>query len=255
MVSNTPWVYIDPPVAEPYRHGLFDAAPVLSQPDTDDGVHWQYGCIEFESLMTYMSATYPGGLNDVNGAGGVKVLPACAGVVRASAFAIYGGVQAGSLGHTAAEWTARARSIVELSGQHAVESALWTGTAGAAPAFNAAATPYVLPAQSANTAMNAVDMVTGIAMAEAYLQQRYAGRGIIHAPRQAAAYLEYLQQIKRQEDRPEQLTTKLGNRFAFGAGYDGTGPGAAAPPAATLSNQYMWMYVTGAVMVLSLIHI
>lgn len=240
-----PFVYTQPPVVEPYRHGLFDAAPVVPQPNT----HWEYGGIEFESLACYLTQAYPGGLTDVNGSGGTKTLPVCFGVTQASAFSIFGGVATGSLGHTPEEWRERAVGIVELAGQHAVESALWTGQAGALPALNAAATPLVIAGQ-ANTTAAAVDMVTAVALMEKYLGANYAGRGVIHAPRTAVAYMEWLQQIKHEDDRPEQLTTKLGTRFAFGAGYDGTGPSAVAPPAATTANQYFWMYVTGQVMLL-----
>lgn len=239
-----PFVYVEPPVVEPYRHGLFDAAPVVEQTSP----HWEYGGIEFESLACYLSATYPGGLNDINGAGGTKTLPACNGVTQASAFAIYGGVATGSLGHTPEQWRARAVNIVELAGQHAVESALWTGSANALPALNDAATPKVITGQ-ANTTSGAVDMVTGLALAEKYLTDNYAGRGVIHAPRIAAPFFAFQQQIKFEPDQPDRYTTALGTRFAFGGGYDGTGPSAAAPPAADTSR-YFWMYVTGAVMIL-----
>ncbi len=242
---DTPYVYTEPPVTEPYLHGLLSVA----QEVTPDDVHWQYGGIEFESLAAYMSSTYPGGLTDINGSGGAKVLPACMGATRAAAFAIYGGVATGSLGHNEndnAYWTDRARRIVELAGQHSVETAFWTGSAGAKPALNDAATPLILPGQ-ANTAIGAVPLVYAVGKMEKYLTDHYAGRGLIHGTRDMAAPLDAMQQIKTDPNNDAVLETHLGTKLVFGGGYDGTGPGALTPPADANGVTYSWMYATGQV--------
>jgi hypothetical protein len=226
-----PFVYIEPPTVTPYRHGLFDVAREIKT----DRPNWQYGGVEWESLASYLSVTYPGGLNDVNGSGGAKVLPACAGVTQASAFGVFGGVAAGSLGHTEQEWVDRSRAILELSAQHAVESALWTGSGGGGPALNAAGTAKILTGQP-NTVGGAVDMVTGLALAEKWLTDTYAGRGQIHAPRWTAPYLAQLQQVRQDRTDPELIVTVLDTKLAFGGGYDGTGPAAVAPPGATYTG-------------------
>lgn len=248
-----PFVYVEPPTPEPYRHGLLDAALEVSPATIADGDrHWQYGGVEWQSLASYRSATYPGGLADVGGAGGPKVLPACLSPAQAIPFVVYGGVQAGALGHNENDnqwWTDRARRIVDLSGQFSAEQALWTGVAGAAPALNDAATPLAITGQADTTAA-AVDLITGVAVLEGYLAQNYAGRGIIHAPRGAAPHLAAVRQVTRDPDNQHVLTTTLGTRWAFGAGYDGTGPGAAAPPASASGLGYFWMYVTGQVLVI-----
>ena len=231
-----PYVYIQPPAVEPYWGGLLDACPVVPQTDT----HWEYGGVEFESLACYLAASYPGGLNDLNGAGGVKVLPACLGTTQASAFAIYGGVATGSLGHNEnnnAYWTERAHRIVELAGPRAVSSALWTGSGGGAPSLNAASTPLVLAAQAPGSTGEAVDIVTGVGACEKWLVDNYAGRGMIHLPRWLAPFLAQLQLMDRDPDNPRGLITKLGTKLVFGGGYDGTGPGAMARPGATYTGQ------------------
>lgn len=243
-----PYVYTEPPVVEPYLHGLLGAATEIT-PTAADDPHWRYGGIEFESLAAYPVSTYAGGMNTTAGSGGTKVLSACLGSSKASAFTVYGGVVAGSVGHNdngSAYWTDRARRIVELSAQHAVELALWTGSGGGAPALNAATTPLIISGQ-ANTTTGAVDLLNGLSVAEQYLADHYAGRGIIHAPRGLAPYLQALRQVQRDPDNDHVLTTALGTKYAFGGGYDGTGPGAVAAPAAASGVRYFWLYATGQV--------
>lgn len=232
----TPYVFIDPPVVEPYRHGLFSHAVPLTIPENE---HWEYGGVEWESLAAYKSAIYPGGLSDVNGAGGAKVLPACMGVTQATPFAVYGGVATGSLGHNEngnAYWTDRARRIVELSAQWSVENALWTGGGGALPKLNDAATPKIIAGQT-NTTDGAVDLVAGLSAIATWLGNNYAGRGFIHAPRGVAAYAAQLQLLKEDPDDPKNWETPTGAHWVFGAGYDNTGPGAVAVPGTTYTGQ------------------
>lgn len=238
-----PYIFIDPPVVRPYKHGLFDVATPL-KPEATAGretmpSNWEYGGVEWESLACYRSAQYPGGLNDVNGAGGAKTLPACMGVTQANAFAVYGGVKSGSLGHNQndnAYWVERARRIVELNAQYSVENALWTGAAGSGNGLNAAGTPKVVTGQGTTTDQ-AVDLVYGLAAASVWLAQNYAGRGVIHAPRNIAAYAAYLQLLKEDTDRPGRWETPSGMKWCFGGGYDGSGPGAAAAPGVTYTGQ------------------
>lgn len=231
-----PFVYIEPPPVDRYWGGLLDAALPIEQPST----HWEFGGVEFESLACYMSQTYPGGLNDINGAGGAKILPACMGVTQASAFAIYGGVSTGSLGHNEngnSYWTERARRIVELAGPRSVSAALWTGSGGGAPALNSATTPLVLAGQAAGDVAAAVDLVTAIGACEQWLVNNYAGRGMIHLPRFLAPFLAQLQLVKPDPDNPRVIVTTLGTKCVFGGGYDGSGPGAIARPGATYTGQ------------------
>lgn len=246
-----PYVYIEPPVVEPYQHGLLAAAAEITPANLGDGTHWTYGGVEWQSIAAFLTTAYPGALHDAAGAGGAKVLPVCTDTTKAGAFAVYGGVAAGSVGRSEddhAWWLDRARRIVELAGQYSVEAELWAGGAGSGVALNAAGTPLAISGQ-ANTTVGAVDLVTAIAALEAYLAANYRGRGIIHAPRHAAPHLAQLQQIKHDPDNPAVLTTPLGTRFSFGAGYDGSGPAAVAPPASPAGLGYFYMYCTGAVVV------
>lgn len=83
-----------------------------------------------------------------------------------------------------------------------------------------------------------VSLARGLGLLEAHLGASYGGIGVVHAPRQVAAHAASAQLITTE---PGRLTTVLGNRWAFGAGYANTGPDGTPAAAGTA-----WLVVTGA---------
>jgi hypothetical protein len=224
-----PLLYVAAPVVEPYRYGLFGAA----QPIEGDDLHWQLG-VEWEPLACYAANFYLAGLRCSTGVGDpAKALPAGEPTTKAHPFAVYAGMECGSVGYDHdGSYQQRARTILELAGQHAAEAALWTGAGGNSGPMNAATTPIVQAAAS--------DLTTAIGVLEDWLADHYSGVGVIHAKRGVNAHARRHHQTVRDPANPEALTTGLGTRWVFGGGYDGTGPAAVAPAAGQT-----WIYATG----------
>lgn len=229
-----PLVYIEPPDVDPHRFGLFGAA----QPLTGVDEHWLYGGVEFESLACYEAAFYPMGVGMDGGAGGSKTLPDGAGTTTAHPFTVYAGILCGSVGYTADQYRARALRVLELSGQSAAETALWTGAGGNLPGLNG--TGY---AQTPNGS-TAVSIVDALGILEDWLGQNYNGSGVIHATRRTVVKAASQRLVRHDPDTPvDLLMTPVGSRWIGGAGYDGTGPAAVAP-----GTGNAWMYATGQIM-------
>lgn len=242
MPAVQPYLYIDPPEVEPYKFGLFGATQeltdgILTRYDANGNVHWIIGGVEWESLAAYSAHTYPVGIGQFGGLGGTKSLPGALSITRALPFAVYGGVVCGSVGYTREQWNERALRILELSGQHAAENALWTGAGGNTPALNAAGTTDV-------TGGTATDLVTALGLLENWLADNYNGVGAIHAKRRVANVGSAKRQVKWDRDNPDALVTPVGTRWVFGGGYDGTGPAAVAP-----GTNKTWIYATGQVVI------
>lgn len=241
MPTTQPYLYIDPIDVEPYEYGLFGATQeltdgILTKYDANGNQHWIIGGVEWESLASYTAHVYPVGVGEFGGAGGTKALGGGNGMSRALPFAVYGGVVCGSVGYTREQWNERALRILELSGQRAAENALWTGAGGNLPALNATGTTDV-------TGGVATDITTAVGLLENWLGTNYAGRGNLHAMRNVAGLASKNRQTHRDQDNPvPSLVTTLGTRWVFGAGYDGTGPAAAAP-----GTGKTWIYATGQV--------
>jgi hypothetical protein len=162
-----------------------------------------------------------------------KALPSGAATTKAHPFAVYAGMECGSVGYDhEGAYQERARTILELAGQHAAESALWTGAGGNTGPMNAAATPIVSASPTSLTA--------AVGALEDWLADHYSGVGVIHAKRGVNAFARRAHLTVRDPGNPEALTTGLGTRWVFGGGYNGTGPAAVAPAA----NQG-WIYATG----------
>jgi hypothetical protein len=231
-----PYVYIEPPDIEERPFGLFHAATPLTGVDG----HWEYGGIEFDSLGGYQGQFYPVGINAAGGAGGSKTLPSANPRTHALPFAVYAGIECGVVGYTAAEHEARALRVLELSGQHAAENALWTGGGGNAPGLNASTT--TIPTGGAT----ASKVSTALRILEDWLGDNYNGRGFIHAKRGVSAIAGSAHLVKDTYDLdPRVVSTPGGTRWIFGAGYDGTGPNAVVPSAGQT-----WIYATGGVVLL-----
>jgi hypothetical protein len=162
-----------------------------------------------------------------------KALPAGAATTKAHPFAVYAGMACGTVGYDhEGAYQERARTILELAGQHAAEAALWTGAGGNTGPLNAASTPVV--------SGTATDLTVALGALEDWLADHYSGVGVIHAKRGVNAFARRDHLTVRDSGNPEALTTGLGTRWVFGGGYDGTGPNAVAPAAGKT-----WIYATG----------
>lgn len=162
-----------------------------------------------------------------------KALPPGSTTTKGSPFGVYAGMECGTVGydHDGA-YAQRARTILELAGQHASEAALWTGAGGNTNKLNAAATPTVVGTHAS--------IVRAVGALEKWLADHYSGVGLIHATREVAAVAANHRLVHPDPSNPDALVTPLGTRWVFGGGYDGTGPSAAAPAAGD-----SWIYATG----------
>lgn len=229
MPTVTPELLVEAPPVTPYQYGL---AAVAVPADTGDP-HWANGVI-YEPIATYEPGVLPGGC--YSGVRPAVALSGGAGVVSGLPFAAYAGVDCKAVGYDEAFILARARAILQLGWQHAAEVALWTGggVTGLAPVLNGASV-------ATTVGSGAVSITDAVALLEAYMASNYLGTAVFHAPRGLAAYAQRYRQIV---ERVGKLQTVLGSSWVFGGGYDGTGPGDAAPASNTL-----WMYATGLVTV------
>jgi hypothetical protein len=247
MPTVQPRVYIDPPEVEPYQHGLFGVAreltdAILTKYDDSGRAHWQYGGVEWDSLASYLAAFYAMGVGLTGGAGGTKAFGAPLATASMQPFAVYAGIICGSQGRAAPEYNERALRALEYAAQRAVEAALWSGSGGQTPSLNITGTTDLTP-----TPGTSVDVVRGLGLLENYLGSNYGGRGVIHA-RRAVSALAANHHLVKSERAPladrDVLVTPAGSRWLFGAGYDGTGPAAAAPAAGNT-----WLYASGEVLI------
>ena len=161
-------------------------------------------------------------------AGGEKLVGEAAVRVAATPFLVYG-VETCLLGLSFDEQVQRARQRLALVEQPAVERAFWTGEQGNTPAL-ATSDPEIL-------SDDAVDLVTGLSLAEGWLGNQGSYAGTFHITRAAAAVVDSNGVVSRNGSRAESL---LGNVWVFGSGYPRTGPvGSAAP-----TDSQAWMFVT-----------
>lgn len=228
---------IDPPDVEPYDYGLLGIVD-----DIPWDPHYAAAGAQWESLASYVSQMYPVGVTQFGGAGGTKTWQTYAGVTKAWPFAAYTGISCGSIGHTPAEFEARALKVLELSEQHAAERALWAGGSGNTPNLNLATGSG--GATDLTPAGTAQELTVGLGLLENWLADNYSGKGNVHARRAIAGTAAKKHLLRDVPDSPKPgWQTPVGTRWVFGGGYDGTGPAAAAPTATTT-----WVYITGAIL-------
>jgi hypothetical protein len=229
-----PLLYVEAPVVAPYDFGLFGAFPPL-EPVGDD--HWQLG-VEWEPLAGFAVQSYKAGL--ICAAEGAKVLPLGVGTTKATPYSVYAGMECGTVGYDSGRSQSavdRARTILELAGQHAAEANLWTGAGGGTPALNAVGVATTI--SGAGT-----PIISAIRLLEDWVADRYAAKAVIHVKRGVSAALANAHLIVRDPANPNAWMTAMGTRVVFGGGYDGSGPSAVAAAAGT-----SWAYVTGQIVV------
>jgi hypothetical protein len=168
---------------------------------------------------------------------GAKTFTGIETAVSGAPFAVYSSYTCGSIGFSFDEVRQRVVTRLQLQEQRAVEKRLWQGdtTQGITGLFRNAAN-----LGSASCATEAIQIL------EQALADNAIVGGLIHARPGMVAHLAVAMQLDRGVNNKTSRVwmTPLGTPYAFGQGYDGSGP---TGQAATASNE--WMYATGRVLV------
>jgi hypothetical protein len=218
---------IDAPPSAERRYGLFDAATVVDRlPD-----RWAAAGVQFPELdCGGMVLEYDAEC----GTAPVKAFEEGAAFTGGDPYWLYSAYRCGTVGTTAQEAADRVRRRLAGGEQTAVEAIVWTGGADANdPALTTAGATVVTPlAPGAGTALAAI---------EARFYAEYGYRGVLHVNTEAHAALnDYVDR----RGGAGVLTTELGTRVSYGAGYGITGPGGVAPAAG-----FVWAFMTAPVTV------
>lgn len=219
---------IETPPAGPQRYGLFNAATVLD----DLSAPLMRAGAQFAELDC------GGPVNEYDAACGtapVKTFTEGTGFTGGDPYWLYSALRCGTVGTTATEVADRVRRTLLGGEQTAVEDVVWTGGAyGNDPALTTApgVTVVTPPAPGAGAALAAL---------EASFYAAYGYQGVIHVNTAAHGALnDYVDP----RGGAGVLTTELGTRVAYGAGYGIDGPGGAAPAAG-----FVWAFMTAPVTV------
>lgn len=224
IVSNAQ--LIETPAPGTLRYGLFNAATVLDNLDTRlmaAGAQWaELDCggvvNEYDAQCgTAVEKEFTEGL----------------GYFGADPYWLYSAQRCGTVGRTPAEITDAVRRTFAGGEQTAVENVVWTGGLfGTDPALTTSASVIVTPlAPGAGAALAAL---------EASFYAAYGYVGTLHVNTAAHGALnDYVDP----RGGAGVLTTELGTRVAYGAGYGITGPGG-EPPAAGFVWAFMTPHVT-----------
>lgn len=220
------YVTVPGPVRVPHRFGLFSAVPVVDVTDSHAlmGVQWEP-----------LTCASPKVLSDGCPCPPSKEFEPAPGVQQADPFVVMGSWACGLPGNSVDEAQRRARRHLELGEQQAVERAVWTGAAGAAPWFAHESTPNL------GTVHCATDL---LAVVEDYAATHSTGAPLLHLPRPVLPYLAADRLVAPVGGT--RLETGYGTPVVAGAGYveANIGPGGVpAPPGA------WWVYATGAMQV------
>ncbi|MGW4718269.1 hypothetical protein [Nocardia sp. NPDC004260] len=224
MVAPPP-LLVPAPAFTPARYGLQSAADQAAVADPRmrlAGIAWEPNPCALAHLDPAECGDDPTELDLTEGIGAYPVAPP---------ITVYAGFTCSPVDLDKPKMDARAAAA--LAGDWtAVEAAVW-GTASLRLMDDTTGH------ETAVLAADPVSITRGVGLLEAYLAAGYAGIGVIHAPREVAAQAAAAQLLATE---PGRLTTPLGNRWAFGAGYPHTGPDGG--PADTGTT---WLVVTGAV--------
>lgn len=163
---------------------------------------------------------------------GTKTFSGNEAAVSGQAFAVMTSYTCGSLGYSFEESERKVRTRMALREQRAVERRLWQGSTGVLGTITG-------QFRNATNLGSAGCPVTAVQLLEQALADNGIVGGIIHARPGMAAHLANNHLID-QAGRVKQ--TPLGTPYAFGQGYDGTGPTGQAATATT-----EWMYASGRV--------
>jgi hypothetical protein len=210
----------------PRRYGLFDAATLQDTLDVRlmaAGAQWaELDCGGPVNEYDANCATSP-----------VKDFTEGLDYFGADPYWLYSAQRCGTVGRTPAEITDAVRRTFAGGEQTAVENVVWTGGLfGTDPALTTATgVTVVTPAAPGAGA--------ALAALEASFYAEYGYQGTLHVHTSAhAALTDYVNRT----GGAGVLTTELGTRVAYGAGYGTDGPGGDAPAAG-----FVWAFMTPAV--------
>lgn len=212
-----------PAPAEP-RFGLFAAATIVESMDPRAGNGVEYTAVCDPGVRPY---PVDGCIDEDQDDGLIKQAERSLAITRADPFAIYAAEACPPVGRGTPDQQIDAlRRRLAMGERHVVETAVYSGHAGASPYLRHEDTLQIAPGQSH-------DVVQAIGLLEQWLAVR--GRsGIIHAPRWVAPLLDHAGVVHRDGPR---MRTLLGTRVAFGSGYTGQGPEG-------FVDGQVWLYVT-----------
>jgi len=229
LSSLSPPVEVQPPEFRPYRYGLLSAAQRI-----EEGGRWELGGVTYtttgcpittDEWVTRCPIDPP-----PPGPPPEKNIPIGLEEVTGKPFMLYDAVSCYPMGgRTEEELGAFAVESLTAGEQVKLEQKFW--------AFIRANAAVVIDPPGADTSWS---MDLGLGVLESQLAEYYGGLGVIHVPRYALPYATTLRLTHAVGD---QLLDPADNVWAFGAGYDATGPGVHDPAPAGQA----WMYATGPV--------
>jgi hypothetical protein len=226
-VTTTPLFGVAEPTPQPVGYGLYSAATVLdpADPKAQNGVQWEPSTCGVASPFKVRCPT-PDPLPAPNG------WP----VVQAYPFGVGAGVACKTVGISTADLRDRARNLLRLTEEHAVEFGYWTGQ------FYDPSVPGMYLAHTDATVLSVTPVApkAALGMLEDAIGDMTGAVGVIHAARHAVGVLASDMGLRQQGGR---LLTILDTPVAAGAGYPGTGPDGTRPAGTS------WLYATGAVQV------
>lgn len=237
------------------QYGLLSTATELELTDRQ----WRMG-IKWEPLCPDTDGTYDPcvAVVNVDGTAGPADDPEAKTATTewpirgAVPFTVYSRIDCSPVG-TWSELSARNRQALIRAEERQVESAFWTGIAGATAGGEQTVFPHLAadtevtsadgehqlqPAATTVTA-TAQEIVIGLGMLESAMRDCYPGVATIHMPIRLAAIAADHDLITTRSG--QMFTTSLGSRVVVGD-YPGTAPDGSTPPSDTT-----WMYATGPV--------
>jgi hypothetical protein len=226
-----PPLRIDPPSVQRSIGGLYSVAPPQDGPG--EGNRWENG-IEYQA-ETCADPTAWAVTCSTDELREAKESTLTLPTVTGTPFVAYLGILCTKVGYTFEEFARLTRNGLDMCEQRTVERTFWTGDMGNDPHLADPSTVIL-----AGSDVTALGIVQGVAALESYLGDNYCGVGVLHAPRGLAPYAA---NMRLTEGTSPRLTTVLGTRWAFGAGYSvNTGPNGVEAAAGTA-----WIYATGQV--------
>lgn len=218
-----------PPLAGAVPYGLFSAATIGEGVDPHE-----LNGVEYETVCSTDVREWPPRCGTRTGAEDIsgyreKHAEETSGFSFGDPFAVYA-AETCVLGNTRPDDLEQFRQRFQLGEPAAVEHVFFTGKLGNRPAL----APDAVVLGGEKTAM---PLARALGMLEHWLACVSGGTGVIHAPRWVSESLATSQLLGT---RGPQASTKLGSTVAFGTGYPGSAPAAAAAD----TEKTTWLYAT-----------